>query len=100
MHEQVTSTMAGAAPATDFAGIRQQIHEFIQLNFLFDGTQADLDDSASLVEQGIVDDTGILELVLFIEDSWGVTVDPQDLVPEDFDSVNGLASYVARHLAH
>lgn len=98
MTDQMTGMTTGAVPATDFAGIRQQIHEFIEVNFLFDGGPADLDDEASLVEQGIVDDTGVLELVLFVEEAWGLTVDPQDLHPENFDSVNALSAYIVRRL--
>jgi acyl carrier protein len=100
MSEHVTSTSAGMLPATDLDGIRRQIHEFIQMYFLFGGAPADLEDAASLVEQGVVDDTGVLEIVLFIEDGWGLTVDPQDLSPEHFDSVNALAEYVHQHLAN
>ena len=100
MSDHMTSPSAGMAPATDLDGIRQQIHEFIQMNFLFDGAPSDLDDAASLVEQGVVDDTGVLEIVLFVEEAWGLTVDPQDLRPEHFDSVNALAEYVYRHLAN
>ncbi len=99
MSDQMTSMTTGAAPATDFTGIRRQIHEYIEVNFLFDGGPTDLDDAASLVEQGIVDDTGVLELALFVEESWGLTVDPRDLLPENFDSVNALASYVVRRFA-
>ena len=94
-----TDMTDGVAAATDPAGIRQQIHEFICMNFLFDGTQAPLDDTASLMEQGIVDDTGILEVVLFLEGTWGLTVSREDLVPENLDSVAALTSYVSRHLA-
>jgi acyl carrier protein len=89
--------MAGATPATDLDGIRRQIHEFVALNFLFDGSSEQLDDSASLLETGIVDDTGILELVLFVEEAWGLTVDRGDLAPENLDSVDALAKYVYDH---
>ena len=100
MSDYVTGISTGMLPATDLEGIRRQIREFIQMNFLFDGAPADLDDAASLVEQGVVDDTGVLEIVLFVEDAWGLTVDPQDLRPEHFDSVNALAEYVFQHLAN
>ena len=90
--------MAGAAPATDLNGIRRQIHDFVALNFLFDGTSEPLDDSVSLVEAGVVDDTGVLELVLFVEEAWGLTVHAADLAPENLDSVNSLAAYVFGHL--
>ncbi|HEY7832296.1 MAG TPA: acyl carrier protein [Ktedonobacterales bacterium] len=85
-------------PATDLPGIRRQIHEFVALNFLFDGSGGAFDDDTSLVEQGIVDPTGFLELALFIEEGWGVTVAEADLGPENFDTVAALATYVKRHL--
>ena len=90
--------MAGAAPATDLDGIRRQIHEFVAMNFLFDGSAEPLDDAGSLLESGVVDDTGVLELVLFVEEAWGLTVDRSDLDPENLDSVNALAKYVYSHL--
>lgn len=93
-----SSMMAGAAPATDLDGIRRQIHEFVSMNFLFDGSTEPLDDAGSLLEQGVVDDTGVLELVLFVEEAWGLTVDRGDLAPENLDSVNALAEYVYAHL--
>jgi acyl carrier protein len=82
----------------DVVLIRDQIREFIQQNFLFDGDVARLDDDASFLEQGIVDSTGILELVLFCEETYGISVDNADLLPENFDSVRSLSTYVARRL--
>lgn len=82
----------------DTALIREQIRDYITQNFLFDGTPAQLDDSASLLEQGIVDTTGVLELVLFVEETYGFNVGQIDLLPENFDSVDNLVRYVARRL--
>lgn len=79
--------------------ICDQIRDFITQNFLYDGTAAQLDNSASLLEQGIVDSTGVLELVLFVEETYAFNVDQNDLLPENFDSIDNLANYVARHLA-
>jgi acyl carrier protein len=98
MAGEMTGT-ARAVPATDLAGIREQIRDFVTMNFLFDGGNAELDNAASLMEEGIVDSTGVLELVLFVEETWGLTVDHADLLPEHFDSVNALAHYVERRLA-
>lgn len=78
--------------------IQEQIHDFITQNFLF-GVEADaLDDDASLLEPGVLDETGILELVLFIEETYGVTVNRDDLAPENFDSVNSISAYVLSHM--
>jgi acyl carrier protein len=92
-------SLVGTVAATDLDGIRQQIHEYIRVSFLFDGSGETLSDSASLMEEGIVDDTGILEMVLFLEETWGITVNRGDLAPENLDSVNALAAYVSRQIA-
>ncbi|HEX8995004.1 MAG TPA: acyl carrier protein [Ktedonobacterales bacterium] len=80
--------------------IRQQIHEYVVMNFLFDGSGAGLDDDAPLVEQNILDQTGIVELVLFIEETYGVQVADDEVTPENFDSVNAIANYVYMLLAN
>ncbi len=80
--------------------IQQQIHEYIVMNFLFDGSATPLDDSASLVASGALDQTGVLELALFIEETYGVQVDSADATPENFDSVTAIAHYVYRLLAN
>ena len=85
-------------PATDLPGIQRQIHEFIAMNFLFDGSGLDFDDDTSLMAQGILDPTGFLELALFVEEGWGITVNQDDLNPDNFDTVSALAAYVLRHL--
>jgi acyl carrier protein len=80
--------------------IRQQIHEYVAMNFLFDGSASTLDDDMPLVEDSILDQTGVLELVLFIEETYGIQVDDADLTPENFDSVNAIAQYVYLRLAN
>lgn len=77
--------------------IRQQVHHYIMHNFLFDGVSPEIDDDASLLELGVIDATGILELTLFVEDLFGLHVAEVDLTPENFDSVNNIARYVARN---
>jgi acyl carrier protein len=95
---ETSGSVTGSVAATDLDGIRQQIHEFIRASFLFDGSGETLSDSASLMQEGIVDDTGILEVVLFLEETWGITVNRDDLVPENLDSVNAIAEYVSRQI--
>jgi acyl carrier protein len=76
---------------------RERIHEFIVGNFLFDS--GDLRDDASLMGEGIVDSTGVLELVMFVEESFGIIVDDDEVLPDNFDSVVVLAAYVERKIA-
>lgn len=90
--------MDKAVNVIDTALIREQIRDFVQQNFLFGSDVSRLDDSTSFLEQGIVDSTGILELVLFCEETYGFSVDAADLLPENFDSVRSITEYVARRL--
>lgn len=86
----------GSAP---LEAIRRELREYIGMNFMYDGGARRIDDDASLAQEGIVDPTGVLELVLWIEESYGIEVPEADLVPEHFDSINAIASYIARRLA-
>ncbi len=76
--------------------IREQLREFIIENFLFGSEDNGLNDDDSFLETGIIDSTGILELVSFIEEKFEFEVDDEDLVPDNFDSVNKLVSYIEK----
>lgn len=78
--------------------IQEQIHDYIVQNFLFGEEFDELGDDDSLLELGVLDETGVLELVLFLEETYGVTVNRDDLAPENFDSVNSISSYVLSHI--
>ena len=78
--------------------IRQQVVDFITTNFLFGVDNRDLSDTNSLLESGVIDSTGILELVAFIEETYGITVQDEEIVPENLDSVANIVSYLARKL--
>jgi acyl carrier protein len=73
--------------------VQEQIRNHIVESFLF-GSNG-LGDDDSFLEHGVVDSTGVLELVLFVEESFGITVEDDELLPENFDSINNLAQYVA-----
>jgi acyl carrier protein len=74
--------------------VRESIRRYIMENFLYADDGDLLKDEASFLEEGIVDSTGILELVMFVEETFGVAVDDEDIVPENFDSVNRLVRYI------
>lgn len=78
---------------------RQQLKQFILENFLFTDDDSAFADDTSLIKQGIVDSTGILELILFIEESWSVHVPPEDMTPANFDSLDAIGHYLDRRLA-
>jgi acyl carrier protein len=74
---------------------REQIRDFLASNFYVSDMGA-LNDDASLLDQGIIDSTGVLEVVGFIEATFGITVEDSEILPENLDSIQGIAHYVAR----
>ena len=69
------------------------IRNYILGNFLFTTDNGQLQDDTSFLEEGIVDSTGVLELVMFVEETFGFTVEDEEIVPENFDSIQQLAHY-------
>ena len=74
--------------------IEVRIRRYVLENFLFSDDESQLHNEASFLEEGVVDSTGVLELVLFVEETFGATVEDDEILPENFDSVNQLAAYV------
>jgi acyl carrier protein len=74
--------------------IEKQIREYIADNMLFSDNGYPYDDSTSFLEEGIVDSTGVLELLLFVEETFGLKVPDEDITPDNFDSVANLGSYI------
>ena len=78
--------------------IREQIREFILNNFL-DGAEAEaLPDDASLERAHIVDSARALELIMFLEETFGFEVDNEEATPENFDTVKNIVTYVERKM--
>ncbi|BCH22809.1 acyl carrier protein [Mesorhizobium sp. L-8-3] len=76
-----------------------QIRAFIVENFLFGDEDYALGDDLSLVENDIVDSTGILEMVSFLEERFGIAVADADIVPANLDSVARIAAFVGARQA-
>jgi len=76
--------------------IEEQIREYVVDNFLFSEDGYHLPEDASFLEEGIVDSTGVLELVMFVEETFNITVEDDEILPENFDSVSQLAAYIRR----
>lgn len=74
-----------------------KVREFVVENFLFGDGQA-LRDDTSFMEEGIIDSTGILELVFFLEETFGFSVEDDELVPENMDSLQNIARFVDRKI--
>ena len=78
--------------------IDNKIREFIRQNFLF-GADEKIAENDSLLDRGIIDSTGAMELVSFLETEFAVEVSDRDLVPENLDSIAAITSFVTRKLA-
>ena len=72
-----------------------KVREFIVENFLF-GDGEVLKEDTSFMEEGIIDSTGILELVFFLEESFSISVEDHELVPENMDSLQSIAGFIDR----
>jgi acyl carrier protein len=77
--------------------ITERVKEFVTANFYVE--PASLADDASLLEQGIVDSTGVLEVVSFLEAEFGIAVADEELLPENLDTIGRISAFVARKKA-
>lgn len=75
--------------------LKNQIRSYIIENFLF-GDASKLKDDVSLLERGIFDSTGILEVVTFLETTFSISVADSELLPENLDSINNIVKYLER----
>jgi len=77
--------------------LKRQIKAFVIENFLF-GNADGLEDDTSFLEEGIIDSTGVLELVTYLEETFSINVEDDDLIPENLDSIDNVATYLQRKL--
>ncbi len=76
--------------------MKATIRDYILGNLLFTEDQSVLQDDDSFLASGIIDSTGILEIILFIEDTFDIKVNDDEMLPANLDSVNKLAAFVMR----
>jgi len=76
--------------------IRTQIKNFILQNYLFTNDDSALADGDSLMQKGIVDSTGILELIMHVEETYGIKVLDEEMIPDNLDSVANIVAFVMR----
>ena len=79
--------------------LEQKIQHFIAENFLFREDRESVADDESLLEAGLIDSTGVLELVAFLETEFQIRMADAEIVPENLDSVRSIAAYVRRKAA-
>ncbi len=80
------------------SSIKDTAREFINEKFLF-GIDDFLDDSASLLENGIIDSTGVMEVISFIENTYNIRVEQDELIPDNLDSIDAIANFIIRKIS-
>ncbi len=77
---------------------REEIRQFVIDNFLFGEPDEELTDDASFLERGYIDSTGVLELVTFLEQRFGIEIADDELVPENLDSISRVVAFLESKL--
>ncbi len=78
---------------------KQEIKNFIIENFLYGQAENAPDDEMSFMENGVIDSTGVLELVSFVQEKYGIRVSDDELIPNNFDSLSKLEAFITRKIA-
>lgn len=76
--------------------ITLRVRDFVITNFLFGQDGHTLANDQSFLETGVIDSTGVLELIGFVEQQFGIRVEDSEIVPANLDSVDNLTAYIAR----
>ncbi len=78
--------------------VKTKLKEFLISNFLFSEDAVQFNDEDSFLEKGIIDSTGILELIEYLEDTYSIAIEDNELIPENLDSMNNVDAFIARKL--
>jgi len=73
-----------------------QLRSYILNSFLFTDDESMLNNEDSFLEKGIIDSTGIMEVIFFLEQEFGIRVDDEDMIPENLDSISRILAFVDR----
>jgi acyl carrier protein len=76
--------------------IESRIREFVATNFGFRGATANMDGNMDLLEHGILDSTGVLEVVAFLESDLDVQVADEEMIPENLGTMSRMVAFVQR----
>lgn len=74
--------------------VEEKVRCYILENYLFTEDQSELNNEDSFLDKGIIDSTGILEVIFFLEEEFGISVDDDEMIPENLDSVNNIVKYI------
>jgi acyl carrier protein len=83
----------------DDVRIRDAVRDYILQNYLFTADASALRDDVSLMQAGVIDSTGVLELVMFLQERFGIEVADEEMLPENLNSVDAIVAFVRRKSA-
>ncbi|HET9028410.1 MAG TPA: acyl carrier protein [Trueperaceae bacterium] len=83
----------------DTATIDQDVRQFLADNFILDDGGTGLGADDSLTQAGVLDSMGVLELIMFVQERFGVSIPDEDTLPENLDSVSRIVNYISKRLA-
>jgi len=79
--------------------VESSVRQFLLSNYLFTDRDEALGNDDSLLQKGIVDSTGMMELIYFLEEQFGIRILDEEMVPENLDSVNNIVRFLSRKAA-
>lgn len=82
--------------STQTMDVKARVRDYILENLMFSSDPSELADDVSLLDRGVIDSTGVLEVVLFLEESFGLQVKASQMLPQNFDSVDNIVAFVQR----
>ena len=78
----------------DHSAVLKKVREYVIENFLVGDEEAGFSDEQSFLETGLIDSTGILEVIFFLEEQFDLEIDDEEMVPENLDSVASIGRFV------
>ena len=74
--------------------IAKEVREYVVENFLLGGDESELSDRDSFLETGLIDSTGILEVIGFLEERWEIEIADEEMIPENLDSIERISRFI------
>ena len=81
------------------SSVKQKIRNFMTETFLIGEDKSKLADSDSFMQKEIIDSTGVLELATFVEEEFGITIEDNEMVPDNLDSINNLVRFISHKIS-
>lgn len=79
--------------------VAAELRKFVVENYLFGQTNVEFKDEDSFLQKGIIDSTGVLELIAFLEEKYQIKIEDEEVVPANLDSVENVTRFIGRKLA-